>query len=870
MDRSQLTPMMKQYLNMKDKNPDALLFFRLGDFYEMFFEDAVVASKTLNIALTGRDAGLEERVPMCGVPHHVIDQYIPRLLSQGFKVAICEQTEDPSEAKGLVKRDVIKILTPGTYTNYENSDHRNNNYVMSVYYHPLGIGVAYCDFSTGEVWANNASFRISSIDSIINEFSRVNPNELLYNEELSLYSDLLSRLDIMKNINKSLRSVPDKVSKEVLKELEKIWPEFLKGRDVQQNQSSILAIYMLIMYLHETQKSTIQHLKPINNYSFDKYMVLDNNAFSTLELVRTLYTDSKEGSLYNILDKTKTAMGSRLLRQWIELPLKNEDEILGRQNLIEIFHDSTIIREELRKGLTLIYDLDRLVMRIATGNINGRDLLGLSSSLKAVQAIKLLLDTGSYNLLNDFSKQIHNHSGIVNTIDCAINEDPSISIRDGNVIKTGYNEELDKYRKISVEGKQLLAQYESKLRKETGIKNIKVRHNRILGYYIEVTKSNIDIVPEYFIRKQTLVGSERYFTEELKLIEEDITLAGDKAIKLEYILFSEIIKECEKEITNIQESSHSVAKLDCLCSLSYVAYQNHYIKPTFNKEGIINIKGGRHPVVEKLVKEENFIPNDIIMSNKSYIHLITGPNMSGKSTYMRQIGIIVIMAQIGSFVPAEFANICLIDRIFTRIGAADNLSKGESTFMVEMKEVATILKESTKDSLVILDEVGRGTSTYDGLSIAWAVIEHIHDFIKAKTLFATHYHELTSLAEDLPGVENYNVIAEEYNHEIKFLRKVVKGSVNKSYGIQVAKLAGINNHVINRAWEVLDSIEVDEITSKAAVSDNYNYKRDELSTSLIKEILSLDINNISPMAAFGKLHELIVMVQNSEDNDYEN
>ncbi len=853
MDKSKLTPMLQQYLEIKEKNPDSLLFFRLGDFYEMFFEDAEIASKVLGITLTSRDSGTDERIPMCGIPHHVIDQYLPKLIEHGHIVAICEQLEDPALAKGIVKRGVVKIITPGTYNEHK-ADERQNNYLVSIFYHPFGSGLSYIDYGTGEVYTTEINNGTKTESTIISELSRLRPSEVLINRDGASLAFELNKWIESRQIQRQI--IDFNPEKELSQdEIQQVYAT--EKFSVKEHYLAASSLTMVINYLKHTQKENVATLKPLAWYDIESYLILDQTARLNLELTETLNTGEKRGSLYGILDKTKTAMGSRLLRQWIEMPLKNINLIEQRLGIVESFFNETLVREETRKQLSGIYDMDRLLMRITTGSAHPKDLLSLKNSLLALPEVVDLLKEGDEKL-QQISRDINLLDTLVNLLKASIKEDAPAQTHDGGFIKDGFNEELDHLRELSINGKQWLVDYESKLKDETGIKNLKVKYNKILGYYIDVTKSNLDLVPDHFIRKQTLVGSERFFTEELKDMEDEILNANEKAIRQEKIIYDEIMQKCVSEIPKLQSNSNLIAEIDVFTSLALVAYMKNYVRPQFNTNKEIIIQDGRHPVVEELVSNENFVPNDTHIDTKDrMIQIITGPNMSGKSTYMRQVALIALMAQVGMFVPATFVDTCIIDRIFTRIGATDNLYKGESTFMVEMNEVAQILDEATEDSLIILDEVGRGTSTYDGLSIAWSVILYIQKRLGAKTLFATHYHELTQLQDQENGIINLAVLAKDEGKTINFIRKVKEGYANESYGIQVAQLAGVKDEVIKKAWEILDEIEFTHHSQPSKPRDDNWSLVDYQRQQFIERLSKIDVNNLTPMDAMVEIGRLV-------------
>lgn len=860
---AKLTPMMEQYMSLKEQYKDSILFFRLGDFYEMFFEDALIASRELEITLTKRDAGMEEKAPMCGVPHHVADTYIAKLVQKGYKVAICEQMEDPSEAKGIVRRDVVKVITPGTVTDQNLLDEKSNNFLASIYMDDMGYGIAYVDNSTGEMYTTEDYHSSKdNFSSLIDELGKINPSEIVCNEMLldnkNLKNIIKNTIDPYMNVYKDEEIDISSLNNSILghfkeKEIEEI--------ALKEKTYSVIATGKLLDYLHVTQKSSLDHINSLSFYKTENYMILDFNTRANLEIHETIIRRDKKGALIGVLDRTSTSMGARLLKKWLEQPLLSIDEIENRNKAVEYFFNDIIFMDDINELLRHIYDIERLATKISNGSCNGRDLISIKSSISVLPELKSkLMRVDNKELLN-LGINLDVLEDIYKLIDISIKEDPPISVKEGSLIKQGYNEELDKVRLTSTEGKEWLADLELEEKKKTGIKNLKIGFNKISGYFFEVTKSNIPMVPDRFVRKQTLTNSERYHTEKLKSMENEILGAEEKILDLEYKLFQEVRDDIKSKIVRIQNTSRIVAKIDVLNSLSKIAYDLDFIKPKFNRKGIIDIKEGRHPVVEKTIENNLFIPNDTHLNKKdNMIQIITGPNMSGKSTYMRQVAIITLLAHIGSFVPAESADICIVDRIFTRIGAADNLSQGKSTFMVEMMEVSNIVRSATKDSLIILDEVGRGTSTYDGLSIAWALVEHIADNIKAKTLFATHYHELTQLEEKSEHIKNLTILAEKENNEIVFLRKIVEGSTNKSYGIEVAKLAGIDSSITRRSDEILSLIEGNHKIdlSNTKVKENKQIDMADFQTNYyIDRILNLDIDNMTPRNALDSLYELI-------------
>ena len=806
---------MVHYMETKEQYKDCILFYRLGDFYEMFFDDALTASKELEITLTGKECGLEERAPMCGVPFHAVDSYISRLVQKGYKVAIAEQMEDPKLAKGLVKREVIRVVTPGTITSAQALDETKNNYLMGIVYIGEVFGLAAADISTGDFFVTE----VGSERDLFDEINKFSPAEVVCNEAFFMsgvdVEDLKNRYHVVITALDS-RFFSDDNCRRILKEHFKV--NHLAGLGLGDYETGVVAAGAVLGYLYETQKSNLEHMATIVPYHVGQFMILDSSTRRNLELVETLREKQKRGSLLWILDKTKTAMGARLLRSFLEQPLIRKEEILRRQEGIQELNMSYISREEIREYLNPVYDLERLVGRISYKTANPRDLISFKNSLKMLPFIKTTLQEFSSPLLREIESDLDPLTDLCDLIERSILDDPPVSLRDGGIIKDGFSEEGDKLRHAKTEGKSWLAELEVRERDKTGIKNLKIKYNKVFGYYFEVTNSFKNLVPEYFIRKQTLANAERYTTDELKNLEEIILGAEDKLVALEYDLFCQIRDSIAKEVVRIQKTAKAIAAVDVFASLSVVATRNNYVKPSINEKGIIQIRAGRHPVVEQMIPDSSFVANDTFLDNgKNRISIITGPNMAGKSTYMRQVALIALMAQIGSFVPAEEANMCICDRIFTRVGASDDLASGQSTFMVEMTEVANILRNATRNSLLILDEIGRGTSTFDGLSIAWAVVEHISNtkLLGAKTLFATHYHELTELEGAINGVNNYCIAVKEQGDDIVFLRKIVKGGADKSYGIQVAKLAGVPDSVIARAKELVEELSSADITARA-------------------------------------------------------
>lgn len=878
-----LSPMMVQYMETKKQYHDCILFYRLGDFYEMFFDDALTASRELEITLTGKECGLEERAPMCGVPYHAVDSYLSRLVQKGYKVAIAEQMEDPKQAKGLVRREVIRVVTPGTITSAQALDETKNNYLMGIVYLADRMGVSVADITTGD-------FLVTEIDSeraLYDEINKFSPAEVICNDAFSMSG--ISLEDLKERYHFACSTVDshffrDESCKKVLREHFKV--ASLEGLGLGDYDCGVIAAGAVLQYLYETQKSTLEHLTSIVPYSTGNYMVLDASTRRNLELLETMREKQKRGSLLWVLDKTRTAMGARLLRTWIEQPLIDRDAILERQRAIEELNLNYISREELGEYLNPVYDLERLIGRISYKSANPRDLLAFCNSIAMVPHIKNLLKEFTCPNLQALEQALDPLEDLEALITGAIVDEPPIVVREGGIIRDGFNEEADRLRHAKTEGKTWLAQLETSEREKTGIKNLKVKYNKVFGYYFEVTNSFKDLVPEYFIRKQTLTNAERYTTDELKNLEDVILGAEDKLFSLEYELFCQVRDQIAAEVVRIQQTARAIAAVDVYVSLSTVTTRSNYVKPAINEKGTIQIKGGRHPVVEKMMRDDLFVANDTYLDNgKNRISIITGPNMAGKSTYMRQTALIVLMAQIGSFVPADQANVGICDRIFTRVGASDDLASGQSTFMVEMTEVANILRNATRNSLLILDEIGRGTSTFDGLSIAWAVVEHISNtrLLGAKTLFATHYHELTELEGIMSGVNNYCIAVKEQGDDIVFLRKIVKGGADKSYGIQVAKLAGVPDTVINRAKELVEELIDTDLTTRTreiaegnttAVSRKHIPKPDDVELSqltlfdtvreddIIEELKALELGNMTPIDALNFLYRMQTKLKN--------
>ena len=867
--------MMVHYCQTKCAYKDSILFYRLGDFYEMFFEDAKTVSRELELTLTGKDCGLSERAPMCGIPYHAAETYINRLIDKGYKVAICEQVEDPKTAKGIVKREVTRVVTPGTNLNMQELDEGKNNYLMAIVCVGDHFGVSTADITTGDCYVTE----IDEERKLWDEINKFLPAEIICNDAFLVsgvdVDDLRNRLHISVFALESWY-FGDDLCKQTLLEHFKI--SSLEGLGLADYDSGVIAAGSLFRYLLDTQKNIMEHMNKIIPYTTDRYMVIDSSSRRNLELVETLREKQKRGSLLWVLDKTKTAMGARMLRSFVEQPLIDADAINERLDAVTELNMQAMLREEIREYLNPVYDLERLVSRISYRSANPRDLLAFKMSLEMIPHIKNLLANFTSPLLVRINEQMDGLEDLYTLLEASITEDPPLAVKEGGIIREGYNEQVDTYRNSKTQGKSWLAQLEAEEKEKTGIRNLKIKYNKVFGYYLEVTNSFKDLVPEYYTRKQTLTNAERYITPKLKELEDMILGAEDKLFALEYDLFCQVREELAAQIPRIQETAKAIAQLDVYASLSVVAQRNNYVRPTVNTKGVIDIKNGRHPVVEKMINNDMFIANDTYLDNGSKrVSVITGPNMAGKSTYMRQTALIVLMAQIGSFVPAEKAKIGVVDRIFTRVGASDDLASGQSTFMVEMTEVANILRNATAKSLLILDEIGRGTSTFDGLSIAWAVIEHISNtkLLGAKTLFATHYHELTELEGKIPGVNNYCIAVKERGDDIVFLRKIVKGGADKSYGIQVAKLAGVPDSVLDRAKELVDELVHTDITStfkdlaensrktkpKAVHYDEVDLEQISLfdtvqDQDIIEELKNLDITMLTPMDAMNTLYRL--------------
>jgi DNA mismatch repair protein MutS len=886
-----LTPMMQQYLQVKDNCKDCILFFRLGDFYEMFFEDAEIASKELELVLTGRDCGLEQRAPMCGIPYHAANNYIGRLVNKGYKIAICEQMEDPSEAKGIVRRDIIRIITPGTFSDASFVDENKNNYIMSIFIdkNTNVCGLCFADISTGEFYVTGFNY---DINSILDEVSKFKPKECLIQEDIekSVINQLNQRLNLTYTIREEYYYVADA--------LDNLNKQFMNLRTETLNQAVLYAANGILNYILETQKFELSNISTLDYYNVIDYMSIDINSRRNLELTESLREKSKKGSLLWVLDKTNTSMGSRMLRKWVEQPLVNKNLIEERLDAVEEIFTSVSLLEDLKISLKNIYDIERIVGKVSSKSINAKELISLKLSIEKIPQIKGILKNTDSSLLKSMYNNLDELKDIYDLLHISIFESPPISLKEGNLIKDGYNADIDKLRQAKLHGKEWIATLENNEREITGIKSLKVGYNKVFGYYLEISKANYSSIPEgRYIRKQTLANAERFITQDLKEMEDKILGAEDTLTNLEYSLFIKIRDIVETHIERMKKSAKIISELDCLASLASIALENNYIKPLINESNYIDIKDGRHPVVEKMIPSGGFVGNDTYMnSGDSQLLLITGPNMAGKSTYMRQTALIVLMAQIGSFVPASKAEISICDKLFTRIGASDDLSSGRSTFMVEMWEVSNILNNATNNSLVLLDEVGRGTSTYDGLSIAWAVIEYISSNrnLKCKTLFATHYHELTKLEGTIEGVKNYCVSVKEIGNDIVFLRKIVRGGADQSYGIEVAKLAGLPQELIVRAKEILSRLEdksnkntyseaaitkaevvntpeilIHDPAGECEIKSSKSKKSKQSSNvmqidfselqkeSLIKEISVIDIMNMTPIESMNKLFYLI-------------
>ena len=864
-------------METKSQYQDCILFYRLGDFYEMFFDDALTASRELEITLTGKNCGQEERAPMCGVPYHAVESYLNKLVSKGYKVAICEQVEDPKTAKGIVKREVVRIVTPGTNLDTQALDESKNNYIMCIVYIADRYGVSVADITTGDYFVTE----IEDSARLMDEIYRFSPSEIICNE--AFYMSGMDLDGMRGRLGITIYSLDawyfdDAVCRQKLLDHFKV--SSFAGLGLADYDCGVISAGALLQYLLETQKNDLSNLTHITPYTSGKFMMLDSSTRRNLELCETLREKQKRGSLLWVLDKTKTAMGARTLRKYIEQPLIDKKEIEKRLDAVQELKNQAISREELREYLSPVYDLERLIMKITYGSANPRDLTAFRTSLEMLPPIRYILQDMQCDLLRSIMEELDPLEDLCTLITNAIREEPPIAMKEGNIIRDGYNEEVDKLRRAKSDGKDWLAKLENDEREKTGIKNLRIKYNKVFGYYLEVTNSYKDLVPEYYTRKQTLANAERYITPELKELEDMILGAEDKLYALEYELYTEVRDTVAAEVERIQQTAKAVAALDVFASLALVAERNNYVRPKINEKGVIDIKEGRHPVVERMIPNDMFIANDTYLDDKKHrISIITGPNMAGKSTYMRQTALIALMAQVGSFVPAKSANIGISDRIFTRVGASDDLASGQSTFMVEMTEVANILRNATSKSLLILDEIGRGTSTFDGLSIAWAVVEYISDsrLLGAKTLFATHYHELTELEGKIENVNNYCIAVKEKGDDIVFLRKIVKGGADKSYGIQVAKLAGVPDLVINRAKEIVEELSEGDITtrvSEIATKDKVSRKKpkvkkyDEVDIAqmslfdtvkdddVLEELKSLDVGNMTPIDALNTIYRL--------------
>lgn len=874
---AELTPMMQQYMETKQQYNDCILFYRLGDFYEMFFDDAITVSRELEITLTGKNCGLEERAPMCGVPYHAVDVYLNKLIEKGYKVAICEQVEDPKQTKGIVKREVVRIVTPGTNLNIQALDESRNNYIMCIVYAGDRYGLSVADVTTGDYFVTE----LLGPEQLKDEIYKFTPSEIICNEAFFMSGVEIEELKDRLHVTVYALDpwyFDDALCKRTL--LDHFHVNTLDGLGISDYECGIIASGALLEYLIETQKTSLSHFTRLSPYATGKYMLLDSSTRRNLELCETLREKQKKGSLLWVLDKTKTAMGARMLRKMIEQPLIEKASILERLDAVEEFAKQAIAREEIREYLAPVYDLERLMSRITYQSANPRDLIAFQSSLEMLPHIKCILGDFTSKLLTELNEQLDALDDLYQLIQQAIVEEPPLAMKEGGILKDGYHPEVDKLRKAKTDGKTWLAELEAREREMTGIKNLKVKYNKVFGYYLEVTNSFKDKVPDYYTRKQTLTNAERYSIPELKELEDTILGAEDKLYALEYELYCQIRNQIAQQVVRIQTTAKAIASLDVYTALAHVAERNRYVRPQINEKGIIDIKDGRHPVVEKMIPNDMFIVNDTYLDEKkNRIAIITGPNMAGKSTYMRQTALIALMAQIGSFVPASAANLCVSDRIFTRVGASDDLAAGQSTFMVEMNEVANILRNATSKSLLILDEIGRGTSTFDGLSIAWAVVEHIANakLLGAKTLFATHYHELTELEGKIDSVHNYCIAVKEKGDDIVFLRKIVTGGADKSYGIQVAKLAGVPDSVTTRAKEIVEELSDADITTKVrelepqkseSTKKQTSKKLDEVDLAqmslfdtvndndVLEELKQIDISNLTPLEAMNTLFQL--------------
>ena len=875
-DIDRLSPMMKEYIKTKEEAKDAILLYRLGDFYEIFFEDALLCSRELEITLTGKQCGLDERAPMCGVPYHAVDVYVNRLIKKGYKVAICDQMEDPKLAKGLVKREITQIIAPGTNTRSDLLDDNSNNYIFCICHLEEKTGIAMADVTTGD-------FLITEVDddrSLMDELCKFSPSEIVCNEAFLVcgidLNDLKNRIGCVISSLEPHFFDDDRCKNILIKHFK---VNSITGLGIADFPHGVTAAGALFMYLTQLQKCDLSHFTHIYPYASDRYMLIDSSTRRNLELHETMRDKTKRGSLMWILDKTKTAMGARMLGNYLRQPLLSKDEIEARLDAVEALCKEPVERDEIREYLNAVYDLERLIGKVSYKSIKPADMVALKNSLSVLPYIKMLSAGSKSELIRSLSDGIDELKDICKLIDDAILEEPSVNVKEGGIIKDGYSEDIDRLKAAKRDGKQWLAELESSEKERTGIPNLRIKYNHVFGYFFEVTNSYVGLIPDDFVRKQTLSNAERFSTPKLKELEDVILNSEDRLINLEYDIFCDIREKIADQIDRIQVSARSIAHLDALCSFSVVAERNDYVRPSLNTKGVINIENGRHPVVEKMIDHGMFIPNDTLLDkNKNLISIITGPNMAGKSTYMRQTALIVLMAQIGSFVPASKADIGIVDRIFTRVGASDDLASGQSTFMVEMNEVSNILRNATSDSLLILDEIGRGTSTFDGLSIAWAVVEHIANtkLLGAKTLFATHYHELTELEGRINNVKNFSIAVKEQGDDIIFLRKIVKGGADKSYGIQVAKLAGVPDMVIDRAKEIVaqlvDNDIIEKIQSIEVKANNGTKKAkvehlDEVDLAqmslfdtvkdedIIEELKNLDITSMTPLDAMNTLYK---------------
>ena len=864
MAKAEYSPMMQKYLETKEEYKDSILFYRLGDFYEMFFDDAILASRELELTLTGKDCGQEERAPMCGIPYHAAEIYISRLIAKGYKVAICEQLEDPKKTKGIVKRGVIRVVTPGTIIESNMLEERKNNYIMAIYKSGIYFGISICDISTGEFLSSEIK-QENNFAQLLDEMAKYSPSEIVIN---SLMSDSTEELKKIKErfelyITRFNDEYFSSEMNEISKTMSYIDNSGKEIANIQEKELAIHSINALIEYISQTQKTSLEHINTIKIYSTEKYMSLDINARRNLEITEKMRDKTKKGTLLWVLDKTSTSMGGRMLTRWISDPLIDSLEINKRLNAVKELKESLMLRGEIIDSLKKVYDIERLAGKMTYGNANARDMITLKNSLFKLPEVKKALENCKSDLLKYLYENLDELQDIYELIEESIVEDPPMTIKEGGIIKLGYHEEIDRLKTATTEGKNWIVKLEAEEKEKTGIKNLKVGFNKVFGYYLEVTKSYLNLVPDYFVRKQTLTNAERYITEDLKNLENEILGAEEKVVNLEYNEFTKIREKIAGNIKRLQKTSEIVSTLDVLTSFAQVAEDMNYCMPEVNNYGVIDIKNGRHPVIEKMLGPGEFVENDTYLDkDENRLSIITGPNMAGKSTYMRQVALITLMAQVGSFVPAEEAKIGVVDKIFTRVGASDDLSMGQSTFMVEMMEVASILKEATSNSLVILDEIGRGTSTYDGLSIAWAVAEFIENKEKcgAKTLFATHYHELTQLEDKLEGVKNYSIAVKEKGEDIIFLRKIERGGTDESYGVHVARLAGVPKHVTKRANEILRTLERKSIlkdkketkTEKKQVAgqfDMFNYKLAEIAHELDK----VNLNELTPIDAMNTL-----------------